>query len=155
MASAESQQVHHTKSQQGPAQGAGADPRGELESSTTDSLGRGTPNRGAGSEEKACLEPWHDRGDGSMRQGLGWKWDTHRVTTGLSLVTVKRVLLHPHLAAKLTSNYSHGELLFNGIITAITTSCHLPTLQPSCAAEHSSPWLYKHFRNFDTKLPAF
>lgn len=57
MASAESQQVHHTKSQQGPAQGAGADPRGELESSTTDSLGRGTPNRGAGSEEKACLEP--------------------------------------------------------------------------------------------------
>lgn len=92
-----------------------------------------TPNKDAEIEEKACLELWCDS-RWQRHEGRSWVWDEGPQAGALIQKThkgwwqcwvwspVKRVQLHPHLARKLTSSYSDWELLFDVIISAVTTS---------------------------------
>lgn len=159
------EQFHCTKSrsQRGPAQGAWADARGELESCTTDSLGRGNSKQGCWNRGKSLLGAlmwqWHE--------GRSWVWDEGPQAGALIQKThkgwwqcwvwspMKRVQLHPHLARKLTSSYSDWELLFDVIISITTSSVIYHHFDPAVLKNGVHCGCYNHLRNFDTKLPAF
>lgn len=141
--------------------------RGELESCTTDNLGRGNSKQGCWNWGKSLLGAlmWQQVTE-ARGQELGLRWgspgrsphteDTQRVMTVLGLVTREK-----GTAPSTPCWKTHLQLLrlrtaiWCNYLCCYNLLCHLPTLRPSCAGERCSLGLYNHFRNFDTKLPAF